>query len=338
MVAHSLAWYQANRAHQVNIKNTPLRAAESGNPQNLPQPKRIPTTGFASSLNPPVAKMAAVASATEDIPPNNTYVQYFSIRSRRPIKLTEMHRVYVRNLEERIKIPALTEALNELFSDYGNILDLVAKPSLKRKGQAFIVFDDVSSASNAIDELNGFEVFDKPMKLAYAKTPSDAFVQAKASAEEFESHRRHRLAEKERKQAQEAQQDAQNKLKRPPPEPQSGAQRQGAAGGAAPPAKKPAKGAGLKSTGGAGAVVPDEYLPPNKILFVQNVPEDYDVEMLSAVFARFEGFREVRTVPGRTGIAFVEYEAETGAISAKEATAGMPLGDGKAIKVTFQRQ
>ena len=42
-------------------------------------------------------------------------------------------------------------------------------------------------------------------------------------------------------------------------------------------------------------------------------------------------------VPGRRGIAFVEYEAEAGAISAKEATtAGMQLGDeGKGIRVTY---
>jgi RNA recognition motif-containing protein len=85
--------------------------------------------------------------------------------------------------------------------------------------------------------------------------------------------------------------------------------------------------------------VPDEYLPPNKILFVQNLPEDYDVDALSALFGRFEGFREVRLVPGRRGIAFVEYEAEQGAIVAREQTAGMTLGDnGQVIKVTYQRQ
>lgn len=53
--------------------------------------------------------------------------------------------------------------------------------------------------------------------------------------------------------------------------------------------------------------MPDEYLPPNKILFIRQVPEDYGVEGLSAIFGRFPGFREVRTVPGRKGIAFVEY-------------------------------
>lgn len=118
----------------------------------------------------------------------------------------------------------------------------------------------------------------------------------------------------------------------------------GAAAGAgaadAAPARpiKGTKGAGLKSTGGT-AVIPDEYLPPNKILFIQNVPDSYDIDALSALFGRFEGFKEVRLVPGRKGIAFVEYEAETGAISAKERMAGVVLNEGdKPLKVTFQRQ
>lgn len=107
-------------------------------------------------------------------------------------------------------------------------------------------------------------------------------------------------------------------------------------------ANRPAKTArgGLKSTGPtANTVVPDEYLPPNKILFVQNLPDDYDIDSLTGIFGRFEGFREVRLVPGRRGIAFVEYEAEAGAISAKEQTAGMALGESnKLMKVTYQRQ
>ena len=103
---------------------------------------------------------------------------------------------------------------------------------------------------------------------------------------------------------------------------------------------KASRGAGLKSSNpAAGAVVPEEYLPPNKILFLQNLPDEYDVDSLSSIFGRFEGFREVRLVPGRKGIAFVEYEAEAGAISAKESTAGMALGDeGKVIKVVYQRK
>ncbi|EPS32541.1 U1 small nuclear ribonucleoprotein [Penicillium oxalicum] len=252
--------------------------------------------------------MAATNDTTGTVPPNST--------------------VYVRNLEERIKIEQLKVALEEIFSEFGNVVEIVAKKNLKAKGQAFIVFDSVEGATRAIEEVNGFELFDKPMVLDYAKTKSDATVLREGGNEELEAHKRRRLAEKERKQAQEAL-EAQKKLKRPA----------AAAADVARPAKT-TKGAGLKpTTGAAAAVVPDEYLPPNKILFLRELPDDASQESLSEVFGRFEGFQEVRLVPGRKGIAFVEYETEAGAISAKEATSGMAMGEqNKPIRVTYQRQ
>ena len=102
----------------------------------------------------------------------------------------------VKNLEERIKPDQLKEALTEIFSEYGNVIDLVAKSNLKAKGQAFVVFDEVEAAERAIREVQGFELFDKPMQLDYAKTKSDAIVQREGNPEEFEAHKRRRLAEK----------------------------------------------------------------------------------------------------------------------------------------------
>lgn len=253
-----------------------------------------------------------------------------------------MYRVYAQNLEERVKIPALTDTLRILFSEFGNVVDIVAKKNLKAKGQAFVVFETPESALEAINELQGFEVFDKPMKLSLAKTPSDKTVEVNCTEEALESHKRYRVAEKgksnpvrlarrlvltiaeKRVAAQVADEERQSKR---------------AAGSATDgrPAKL-SKTSGLKSTGATSStVVPDEYLPPNKILFLQNVPDGYDVDGLTAIFGRFDGFREIRLVPGRRGIAFVEYDAEQGAITAKENTSGMKLGDA-AIKVTYQRQ
>jgi RNA recognition motif-containing protein len=88
------------------------------------------------------------------------------------------------------------------------------------------------------------------------------------------------------------------------------------------------------------SVIPDEYLPPNNILFIRDVPDDYSNEMLEALFARYPGFREVRTipVPAYKGCAFVEYEANEGAIQAREALNGRVLGDGeKGLRVTYQK-
>ena len=86
--------------------------------------------------------------------------------------------------------------MREIFSEYGNIIDLVAKRNLKAKGQAFIVFDSVDAAKSAVEDIQGFELFEKPMSLDFAKTQSDATVQKEAPGEEFEAHRRRRLAEK----------------------------------------------------------------------------------------------------------------------------------------------
>lgn len=102
----------------------------------------------------------------------------------------------VRNLEERIKVEQLKEALEEIFSEFGNVVEVVAKTNLRAKGQAFIVYDSVEAATRAIDEVNGFDLFDKPMVLDYAKTRSDATVLRENGSEELEAHKRRRQAEK----------------------------------------------------------------------------------------------------------------------------------------------
>ena len=113
-----------------------------------------------------------------------------------PNPQTNKSRLYVNNLEESIKPAALIEALTELFSEYGTILEIVAKTNLKAKGQAFIVFEDVESATKAIEDIQGFELFGKEMRIAYAKTRSDASVKREGGHEELEVHKRRRLAEK----------------------------------------------------------------------------------------------------------------------------------------------
>lgn len=117
-------------------------------------------------------------------------------RTEASLTLFVLHSVYVRNLEERIKIPELVEALTELFSEYGTILEVVAKKNLKAKGQAFIVFDDPESAEKAIEEVQGFEIFGKEMKLEKARTKSDAFIEQKEGPEALEKWKRVRGGEK----------------------------------------------------------------------------------------------------------------------------------------------
>lgn len=242
----------------------------------------------------------------------------------------------VRNIDERVKIPELIESLRETFEAFGDIVDIVAKKNIRARGQAFVVYDSIESAEEAIEALNDFDLFGKPMQLAFAKTRSDATVLREDGEDGLEHHKKRRLAEKgtpwqissadlsctdalaERKQASEAAAQQQKAAKRAATETLT---------------ERPAK----TAKGATAGVIPDEYLPPNKILFLRELPEDYDKDNIATIFRRFAGFKEVRMVPSRKGIAFVEYEDENAAISAKEATTGLTLGD-KTVKVTFQRQ
>lgn len=102
--------------------------------------------------------------------------------------------IYVRNLNERVKPAELEQALRWAFDGFGQILGIVIKRSLTRKGQAFIAFDNVDSVKEAL-KLDGFSLFDKPMQVAMARTPSDATV-AKEGQAALDAHQRRRQAMK----------------------------------------------------------------------------------------------------------------------------------------------
>lgn len=95
-----------------------------------------------------------------------------------------------------MKPDTLSNTLSILFKQFGNVVDIVIKTNLRAKGQAFIVYDKEDSAKEAIEEINGFPLFDKPMRLAMAKSRSDKTVELNASPEDLEAHKQHRLAEK----------------------------------------------------------------------------------------------------------------------------------------------
>jgi len=57
----------------------------------------------------------------------------------------------------------LKKSLHAMFSQFGSILDVVAMKTLKMKGQAFVVFKEASSASQAMRSMQGFPFHDKPL-------------------------------------------------------------------------------------------------------------------------------------------------------------------------------
>jgi len=53
--------------------------------------------------------------------------------------------------------------LYAIFSQFGEILDIVALKTLKMRGQAFVIFKEIGSATNALRSMQGFPFYDKPM-------------------------------------------------------------------------------------------------------------------------------------------------------------------------------
>lgn len=73
------------------------------------------------------------------------------------------HTLYCSNLPDKLQKDDLKRALYMLFSVYGSILDIVAMKTSKMRGQAHVLFRDVSSSTQAMRALQGFEFFGKEM-------------------------------------------------------------------------------------------------------------------------------------------------------------------------------
>lgn len=94
------------------------------------------------------------------------------------------HTIYINNLNEKVKKDDLKKSLYAIFSQFGQIMDIVALKTLKMRGQAFVIFKEISSATNALRTMQGFPFYDKPMRIAYSKTDSDAIAKMKGTFKE----------------------------------------------------------------------------------------------------------------------------------------------------------
>lgn len=202
----------------------------------------------------------------------------------------------------------LKNSLRTLFKQFGEVLDVVAHGNIRMRGQAFIAYPDSTSAEKAIKELQHFVIYDKPMVLQFARNKSDVHAQKDG---DFKEHHRARMAKKA------------EVAKSPLP-------------GSHKPTFKAGRPAGANRHNPS-SNIPDEYLPPNKILFLQNLPETITQSMLVDLFSRYTGFREVRMIPTKKTIAFVEYDNELQSSVAKSELAGFAINE-QPMKVTFARK
>jgi len=221
--------------------------------------------------------------------------------------------VYINNLNEKIKKVDLKKSLYAIFSQFGSILDIMAWKNLRMRGQAFVVYKEETSATNAIRSMQGFPFYDKPMRLDFAKQDSDIIAKMNGS-----------FVERPRRPTGELTSKAKKSKK-----PKAGGPGAGAGVGISPP---------VGGGGGGGPMHNVDNAPPNQILFLSNLPEETNEMMLSMLFNQFPGFKEVRLVPGRHDIAFVEFETEMQSAAARDALQGFKITPTTAIKISFAKK
>uniref|UniRef100_A0A2P2JI97 RRM domain-containing protein n=1 Tax=Rhizophora mucronata TaxID=61149 RepID=A0A2P2JI97_RHIMU len=231
---------------------------------------------------------------TGDIPPNQT--------------------IYIKNLNEKIKKEELKRALYCLFSQYGRILDVVALKTPKLRGQAWVCFSELTAASNAVRQMQGFPLYDKPMRIQYAKSKSDCLAEAEGIYDPNAKKKKKQEEKAERKRrAEEVQHPA------------------------------TANGATAASNGGPasfrrGTQGAEEAVPPNNILFIQNLPHETTSMMLQVLFQQYPGFREVRMIEAKPGIAFVEFEDDVQSSMAMQSLQGFKITPHNPMAITYAKK
>lgn len=84
--------------------------------------------------------------------------------------------------------------------------------------------------------------------------------------------------------------------------------------------------------------VPEAPAPPNNILFVQNLPHDATSEAIQALFQQFPGFKEVRMIEAKPGIAFVEYGDEMQATVAHQGLQNFRVSPSHAMQISYAKK
>jgi len=218
------------------------------------------------------------------------------------------------NLCDQIKKEELRGMLYHLFIQYGDVIDIVHMRSPKMRGQAFIVFEETASATAALRALQGFRFLGREMKLEFARSKSFATAKRDGTFKPMQKE-----AEKRKAAALVAEQAKRQNM----------------------------------TEGGAMEVEEEEPQPtaqpdvieqvegsedPNSILFVQNLPKEVNAMMLEMLFKQFKGFLEARMVPGKPGIAFVEYNNEQQSGTAMHGLQGFKVTAANPIKIAYAKK
>lgn len=238
------------------------------------------------------------------------------------------HTLYINNLNEKVKIAALKEELTRLCAAFGSVLAVVARDTLRTRGQAFVVFADESAAAAARTALSGKDFHGKPLRVAFARTKSDAIAQRDGTLDERRARRallkERRIAEEKiaRKAAKRARREVEAAVAAVATAVASDPTATAAAAAAAavaaagggvgvpPPATYAGTFAPLSGAPGVAAAAAAAVPAAPTAVFVDSLPADATAAVVRALLERLgaaQQLKECQMVPGKPGLAFVEF-------------------------------
>jgi RNA recognition motif-containing protein len=227
--------------------------------------------------------------------------------------------LYVNHLCERIGIVELKRSLFSLFSPYGQILEIRAHRGLKRRGQAWITFQEMESAVKAKNVLDKYFLFDRAISVQFSHRKS---VVTQKLAGTFNPYGR----KAERISDLEAESLTRGAIPRYFDFDMESDSDEEVIVMEDVRARKPAE-----------APV-NGLIPPNRILFVQHLPAGTDPNLLlNMLFGQYRGYVECRPVPMHAEIAFVEFETIDQATAALNALNGFAIDENTQMLIQYAK-
>lgn len=250
--------------------------------------------------------------------------------------------LYLSNIDWSIKKALLKRSLLALFSRHGKVLEVIClrgdagggknKPL---RGQAWVIFESLSSATAALEAERAFVFFGRPLMVNYSKEVSDRIAKRDGT---------YGAKTKERRAA------AKRKMEDAVGDEGDGAKLAKLSGGGIPSAAvittvgdpssllgqhssapPPPIQSDLGSAKKAGGIQPSST--PSSLLLAKNLPTECNDMMLAMLFRQYSGYKEVKLVGG--GMATIEFGTENEATSALKGLNGFKLTTSSTLDLSY---
>lgn len=235
--------------------------------------------------------------------------------------------LYIQNLNTKVKKEETRRLLYSFFTQFGSVLDVCVSRHPKHRGQAYVSFRELTTSASALRASHNYPLAEKPLKCAYAKRDSDAVLEYLGIGNAM-LRKKGRL-DKAKKETRQQKMAKRAKLQE---EKELGA-----------PVQIVTE---METENTENIIVKTiEKLttdlkgnadsPPNHVLFLENLPGDSSNTMIDVLFNQYDGFKEVRMVPDKPSIAFVEFNNSSNAKKAKEALNLFEITPDHPMTITF---